>query len=186
MDSRLPQRSFETPRLLIRAAQDSDAKGLHECFSDPEAMKYWSTPPHTIFAETEQWIRNMTVTPQNGTTDFVIVVRSTGTTIGKCGIWGKGALGDVEIGFIIARKYWRKGLISEALSALLPYYFGELGYERITADVDPRNEASIASLKKRGFEVVGTRERTWEIAGVWVDSVDLAIDRSTWRKRRQR
>jgi RimJ/RimL family protein N-acetyltransferase len=33
--------TLETPRLLLRAARDSDAEALHLCFSDPGVMRYW-------------------------------------------------------------------------------------------------------------------------------------------------
>lgn len=119
----------------------------------------------------------MTASKQNGTTDFMIIHGN--AAIGKIGIWQ-----DSEIGFMIAREFWRKGIVSEALNALLPYYFEELGYEKITADADPRNDASIKILEKHGFTIVGRREKTFEIAGVWVDSVDLEMRREVWRQKR--
>lgn len=118
----------------------------------------------------------MSASKQNGTTDFIIVYND--TAIGKIGIWQ-----DSEIGFMIAREHWRRGIVSEALNALLPYYFEEVGYDLITADADPRNYASIKILEKHGFEVVGRREKTFEIEGLWVDSVDLELKREEWRKK---
>jgi ribosomal-protein-alanine N-acetyltransferase len=172
-----PQRQIQTPRLLLRAAQPDDAPGLFKAFSDPEVMKYWSTLPHGAVSETSTWLSKMITSPQNGTTDFIIHHIATNTAIGKIGIWQ-----DSEIGFMIAREFWRKGIVSEALKAVLPYYFEDMGYENITADIDPRNEASESILKKHGFAVVGRREQTWEIGGVWVDSSDLELKREEWRK----
>jgi len=119
---------------------------------------------------------------QNGCTDFVIVdSASPSLPIGKIGIWSGN-----EIGFILARSRWRQGIISEALSAVLPYYFEELEFETIVADADPRNDASIGILKKFGFVETGRREKTFEIAGVWVDSLDLTLTRADWRKQKDR
>jgi ribosomal-protein-alanine N-acetyltransferase len=173
----LPQKQIQTPRLLLRAAQPSDATGLFAAFSDPEVMKYWSTVPHSAISETTTWVTKMIISSQNGTTDFVIHHIATGSAIGKIGIWQ-----DSEIGFMIARQYWREGIVSEALNAVLPYFFEEVGYEKITADVDPRNEGSESILRKFGFVVVGRREKTWEVGGVWVDSLDLELKREEWRK----
>jgi ribosomal-protein-alanine N-acetyltransferase len=173
----LPQRQIETPRLLLRAAQPSDAACLFAAFSDPEVMRYWSTVPHSHVSETTTWVTKMIASPQNGTTDFIIHHISTNSAIGKIGIWQ-----DSEIGFMIAREYWRKGIVSEALNAVLPYYFETLAYAKITADVDPRNGGSQSILKKFGFVVMGKRERTWEVGGVWVDSLDLELGREEWRK----
>jgi ribosomal-protein-alanine N-acetyltransferase len=118
----------------------------------------------------------MIASNQNGRTDFIITLASTSAAIGKIGIWQ-----DSEIGFMVARKYWRQGIVSEALLSLLPYFFEKMGYERITADADPRNDASIKILEKHNFKIVGTREKTFEINGVWVDSVDLELRREDWR-----
>jgi ribosomal-protein-alanine N-acetyltransferase len=177
----LTQKHIKTPRLLLRAAQPGDETGLFAAFSDPEVMRYWSTLPHPAVSETKTWITKMITSPQNGTTDFIIHYVPTDTAIGKIGIWQ-----DSEIGFMIAREYWRKGIVSEALGAVLPYYFEELGYENITADIDPRNEGSENILTKFGFVVVGRREKTWEIGGVWVDSLDLELKKEKWKKTQQK
>lgn len=111
----------------------------------------------------------------NGTTDFVICLRSNLLPIGKIGIWS-----DTEIGFLLSRENWRKGIMSEALQTLLPYYFNEIGYARITADVDPRNTASLQLLAKFGFVVTGSQEKTMLLGTEWVDSVYLELTKEKW------
>jgi len=118
--------------------------------------------------------------PENGTTEFIMTHVPSQTIIGKIGIWQSS-----EIGFLISRAYWRQGLVSEALQAVIPYSFDEKGYERITADVDPRNDASIKILEKHGFVMTGRREKTFKIGGLWVDSVDLVLERTKWREMRR-
>ena len=66
---------------------------------------------------------------------------------------------------------------------LLPYFLHSAGFEKITADVDPRNEASLGILQKFGFREVARREKTFEIGGEWVDSIDLELE--DWDKRGQ-
>jgi RimJ/RimL family protein N-acetyltransferase len=171
------ERELKTERLLLRGAKPADATALHECFSDHELMKYWSTLPHTTMEETDHWIDSMISNPRNGVVDFLIVDIETNLVIGKIGMWSGN-----EIGFMIARSHWRKGLVSEALVVILPRLFEEPGIESIVADVDPRNEASISVLKKFGFRETGRRERTFEIGGVWVDSLDFALSKEDWRK----
>jgi ribosomal-protein-alanine N-acetyltransferase len=171
------ERRLETPRLILRAAEPEDAPGLFEAFSSPEVMKYWSTLPHTDLSTTQTWLSKMTTSAQNGTTDFIIHHIPTNSAIGKIGIWQ-----DSEIGFMIARKYWRQGIVSEALNTVLPYFFDDCGFEKITADVDPRNEGSIGILERFGFVITGTREKTWEVGGVWVDSLDLELKENEWRE----
>ena len=168
-------RQITTQRLLLRGATPEDATSLHKMFSDPEGMKYWSTLPHTTMADTEKLVRSMISNPRNGGLDFIILDKATSGPIGKIGMWQGN-----EIGFMIAREYWRQGLVSEALKAVLPVFLEKEEVDSIAADVDPRNEASIGLLKKFGFTETGRRERTYEIGGVWMDSVDWELSKNDW------
>ena len=60
-----------------------------------------------------------------------------------------------------------------------------MAWQRIDADVDPRN-ASLAEASRRvlGFRETGRKERTWLVGNEWCDSVYLALDASSWRLRR--
>lgn len=55
-------------------------------------------------------------------------------------------------------------------------------YPSITADVDPRNAASIGLLKKAGFVENGYGKDTMVIGGESVDSLYLKLEREEWLK----
>jgi [ribosomal protein S5]-alanine N-acetyltransferase len=129
---------------------------------------------------TKEWITNMSKSPQNGVTDFIICLKPDLTPIGKIGVWQ-----DQEIGFLVSRKHWRKGLAKEALDAILPYLFGR-GVERLVADIDPRNDASKGILKVMGFEEGELVKGTAVIGGETVDSLYLYLSRERWEERRSR
>ena len=140
--------------------------------------------PHTTVAQTAEHLAGVVDSDANGTTEFVVCRRMTTDTdtavpiaIGKVGLWARGG---AEIGFVLRRDEWRKGFMSEALQTLLPYYFNHLGYTRITADVDPRNTASLGLLAKFGFVVTGEQERTVLLGTEWADSVYLELTKDTW------
>ena len=131
--------------------------------------------PHKDMARTEEWVSGMIEGTQNGTTDFVICSRPDLKPIGKIGVWQ-----GEEIGFLLERSQWHKGLAKEAMVAILPHLFNTKEFEFLTADVDPRNEASIALLKKFGFEVQRFEEKTFQIGEEWVDSVYLRLTKEQW------
>lgn len=223
-------------------------------------MQYWSEPPHPNIERTKQWIAGALSSGQNGITDFIISLKTQypssslepgiagagagadrighGDAIGKIGIYA--ALPSNEIGFLLSRTHWGKGLGYEALCSALDYLFGlpslaffepeaqiELEslikshesaldgdsdgtqlqteknaefftmltpderrspwrYASITADVDPRNIACIALLKKAGFWENGYVEKTWCVGGTWVDSVFFKLGREEWLSRTRR
>lgn len=163
---------ISTPRLLLRRAQPNDLDALHRVMSDPVAMRYWSSPPHTTLDETRQFLDNMISAPATESDEFLIEYR--GEVIGKAGCWRV-----PEIGFIISSSYWGMGLAYEALSAILSRIHERFSVLTITADVDPRNERCINLLRRLGFEETGRAERTWMVGTEWCDSVYLAHQMTT-------
>lgn len=130
----------------------------------------------------------MVESPNNGVTDFFICrvtsqsqagglrnqTEPSSPAIGKIGVWNPE---NCEIGFLLERKYWRQGFISEAMAAVLAYLFQKRNFQYLVADIDPRNEASKRVLEKFGFQVTGYRKNTFEVAGEWVDSLDMKLTR---------
>lgn len=110
----------------------------------------------------------------DGATDPLIyfVIEKDGWAIGTAG-----AHHGNEVGFILHHACRRKGLVREAMGAVIPYLFAVLPHDRLTADADPRNVASINLLQSLGFIVTGTAQNTFCIDGISSDSVYLALAR---------
>ena len=104
------------------------------------------------------------------TCDFVLELD--GRVIGKAGMWEA-----PEIGFILRPDHHRKGLMREALTAIIPHLFEAYGLPQLTADVDPGNTASLALLDGLGFRRTGSAMNTVEIAGRMCHSIYLALSR---------
>jgi [ribosomal protein S5]-alanine N-acetyltransferase len=156
-----------TPRLRLRRARLEDAPALHRVMSTPEAMRYWSSLPHASPAESEAWTQDMI-----DSSDEDFVVELAGEVVGKAGCYRL-----PSVGYILRPDCWGQGIATEAMSAIIPYLFGRHPVERLEADVDPRNAASIRLLQKLGFRETGRKARTWEIGGEWCDSVYFALER---------
>lgn len=85
-----------------------------------------------------------------------------------------------EIGYALAREHWGKGLMQEALTALLDFAFLTLNLNRIEADVDPRNHRSCALLERLGFVKEGLLRERWLVANEIQDSLMLGLLRREW------
>ena len=166
-----PNAILRTARLVLRRPQADDAEAMHAILSDPAAMRYWSTPPHTDFAQSRAWVESTMDAIAAGDCDDFFVERD-GALIGKAGLWS----GD-EIGFLLAPSIWGQGYGREALSAVIGHAFGTRGLAQIRADVDPRNDRSLRLLTGLGFQETGRAERTFKIGEEWVDSVYLTLTR---------
>jgi RimJ/RimL family protein N-acetyltransferase len=160
---------LSTKRLRLRRASAADLDALHAIMADPETMRYWSTTPHADRDVTSAFLASIIPGPDSHGDEFII--EQEGTLIGKIGIWRSS-----EIGFILGRPFWGKGFATEALTVFIDYAFAHVT-DHLTADVDPRNRASLALLRRTGFAETGRAERTWNIAGEWSDSVYLRRDR---------
>lgn len=161
---------LRTARLLLRRARWDDLAGLHAALSDPRSTTYWSTPPHESLGETEKWLASMIQSPPGISEDFVIVEQ--GEPIGKIGAWRL-----PEIGFLLRSDRWGRGLATEAMAAFLPHVFARPEVDRLTADVDPRNAASLALLKRHGFVETGRAKATWHTHLGACDSIYLELRR---------
>ena len=158
-----------TARLRLRRARPDDLGAIHAILSDPRAMRYWSSLPHTELAQSREWLAGMIEAPSDS--DDYVVERD-GRVIGKAGAWRL-----PEIGYILHPAHWGVGLAREAMTALIPALFARHPIDALTADVDPRNTASLRLLARLGFEETGRAARTCQVGDEWQDSVYLALRR---------
>ena len=154
---------IRTERLLLRRATMDDVTAMHAIMSNPVAMRYWSTPPHTEREDTERWIASMAEDDPHERDDFIVTVG--GSLIGKLGAWRL-----PEIGFLLDPAHWGKGYASEALEAYVAHR-RKFGSTELTADVDPRNKSSIRLLERAGFVETGRASGTWQVGDELCDSV---------------
>ncbi len=156
-------------RVTLRPFRDADAEALHPIFADPEAMRFWSTPPHATLEDTRAFVRATIAATSEGRGDDQVILFEDGV-IGKAGLWD-----NREIGFILAPEYWGRGLAREAIGLVIARARSR-AVTSILADVDPRNIASLIPLRRMGFIQTGEAKATMKVGDEWVDSLYLALD----------
>ncbi len=165
----MEETTLRTARLLLRPARLSDLSDLNVVMSDHQTMRYWSQEAHRDLAETEAFLARMMARNHLGQ-DFVMELE--GRAVGKVGAYAL-----PEVGFILRRDLWGKGLSTEAMICLIPHLFATTDVLALTADVDPRNLGSLRVLERLGFRETGRAERTFFLYGEWADSIYLALPR---------
>lgn len=158
-----------TERLRLRRATMDDVDAFFAIFSDARAMRYWSFVPHTDRSQSEEWVLSMVEGQTDACDDYVIELD--GKAIGKMGAYRL-----PEFGFLLAPDHWGKGLASEAMAAFIAHRRAVDPGGRLTADVDPRNEASLRLLQRHGFTETHRAKGTWQVGDELCDSVYLALD----------
>ena len=158
---------LRTDRLVLRRGRMDDAAAMHAIMSNPVAMRYWSSLPHASFDETERWMASMVDADSATSDDFIVTLD--GKLIGKLGAWKL-----PEVGFLIDPAHWGNGYAFEAMSAFIQRR-RLLGSSGLTADVDPRNVASLKLLERVGFTETHRAKGTWQIGDELCDSVYLKL-----------
>ena len=163
---------IRTKRLLLRHARLDDAAEMYKILSNDEAMRYWSSPPHSDFAQTQAWIADMVAATANASEDFIIEID--GRVAGKVGAYKL-----PEFGYILHPDFWGRGMATEAMCAFLGHvYQTRPDIAALTTDIDPRNAASLRLMEKLGFRESGRAERTFETHIGWCDSVYFTVGRA--------
>jgi [ribosomal protein S5]-alanine N-acetyltransferase len=158
--------TLRTARLVLRQATWDDLAAVHRVMSDPRAMRYWSRPEHETVEETRHWL-GFLVDQAADSRDWLIERDS--VVIGKAGAWAM-----PEVGFILHPDHWGQGLAQEAMTAVVAALEAEFPGTRLTAEVDPRNGASLRLLARLGFHETHSAERTLLWKDEWCDSVYLS------------
>ena len=132
-------------------------------------------------ADAEDWIdeRIQHRTEQPHETTFAIR-RASGRLIGVVGAddLDVGASHRARIGYWLAKPYWNRGIMTDAVSRYVDYAFAELAVVRLTAEVFARNEASARVLQKVGFVQEGRLRRHREKDGDRMDVLYFGLLRT--------
>lgn len=176
---------LETPRLVLRQIQSSDAAAIFATFSDPAVMRFYGDPPHTTLADTQDLIsRQQGWYARREGIRWGITRRGEDVVIGSCGLFRfDETFRTAETGYELRRDLWRQGIMREAMTALLGYAFRATDLHRVEAVVNGGNDASAALLVALGFRHEGTlRERFW-FAGRVYDELNFGLLRADWEQR---
>lgn len=140
--------TLETKRLLLRSLKQSDAIDIFENWaSDEDFPKYMTWSAHKNIEETKKivdmWIKEY---EDPKTIRFMIVLKSTNEVIGQIDVVK--IVDDIpEIGYLIMKKYWNNGYMSEACNCVINYIF-TLGYKNIIIEAMKENIASNKVIMK--------------------------------------
>jgi RimJ/RimL family protein N-acetyltransferase len=177
MDLTKISRNLDTVDLNLRPLVIEDAQGMFQMLSDPECMKYWSSPPLSTIDDAARLLQQDLDSDARGdSVCWAINRKNQSNLIGKCILFNfSQANRRAEIGFILKRKYWRQGLTQQAVEAVIDFAFKILKLHRIEADVDPGNQGSLGLLEKLDFKREGLLPERWYVHGEWQDSVVLGL-----------
>ena len=156
---------IETERLTLRPFQLEDAEAMFRNWaSDPEVTKFLTWPTHGDVSVSRQvledWVSSY---DKSSYYQWAIELKEIHEPIGSISaVKVNDETESATIGYCIGRSFWGRGITAEALSAVIAFFFDQVGMNCVSACHDPRNPNSGKVMRKSGM----IWEGTWRAGGI--------------------
>ena len=152
--------TIETERLHLRRPVGSDAGVIFSSYAqDPEVTRYLVWRPHSQVETTKAFVAECELrwTDGSGYPYAIALKNSAEHLIGMIDLRPK--THRVEFGFVLARAYWGKGFMPEAISAVAAACLNMPTIYRFEATCDVENRRSARAMEKAGLIFEGVLRR---------------------------
>ena len=170
---------IETERLILRKAQEGDAADLLEYASDPEVVETLMWGGLTTIEEARSSIFDYYWASPG---KWLIEHKATGKMIGGIDLQLKHSHDKVTFGYVLNKRFWGKGYMSEAFKAVLDLCFGQLEVNRAEARHYTNNPASGRVMEKAGMVREGMALQGERVKGEFRDVIFYGITKEMWRR----
>ena len=142
-----------TERLLLRPLTVDDAESAFANWtSDPDVAKFMRWELHKSISETREWLLSEeTLIESDRVYNWGFILKETGELIGSGGLVFVDSKDMYELGYNMMRKYWRKGLTTEAANAIIGFGKNKLMQKQFYCCHAKDNPASGKVMTKVGF-----------------------------------
>ncbi len=156
-------RTIETDRLILRPWEDEDVDDLYEYAKNPNVGPHGGWKPHESKEESMEIMRDLFIDKY---TCWAIVYKENNKVVGSVGYETDCRRPDInckELGYAISEDYWNKGLMTEAVKAVIDYGFDKLKLDMISIYRGPKNIRSQRVIEKNGFTYEGVLREAYKI-----------------------
>lgn len=160
--------------IRLRPMTEADLPLRVTWFNDPEVRKTLTVSERFELEKTRTWFNAVQQDPSR--VDLIIETQDR-RPIGVIGFVHIDSVHKTaEIFLVVGEKdYWGKGVMFAAESLLMEWAFSQLGLEKIWAQADTDNVASLITMKKLGFQVEGTLRKEVIQDGRRIDKLRLGL-----------
>lgn len=170
--------TITTDRMILRKFELSDASDvLKNWASKPEIQHMYSEPVYnTVEAVTELLKKYTSNYGNNNYYRWAIADKESNICIGQIAFYYVDTNNHfAEIEYCIASEYQNKGLMTEAVKALINFGFEKIGLHRIQISAKEMNAPSKRVIEKCGFVYEGTFRDYFFMDGQYVDRLYYSI-----------
>lgn len=170
-----------TDRLLLRPHRAADAPRIYHWLSDFAVSGNLARVPYPYsLSDAARWLALL---PQEAPPeDTAFAIEQAGELVGNVAFHQRGPV--PEIGYWLARPFWGRGLMSEAVAAALGWYFATDTRRHLVSGVFAFNAPSLAIQQKMGFVVTGRSMTLCMARGKKLEHIDTELTEAAYRKAR--
>jgi [ribosomal protein S5]-alanine N-acetyltransferase len=184
MNTPVPFPSMETERLLLREIVESDAEDLFAIRGDLESMRWFGIDPLNDLAAAQGLVKKLAGgrNLENPSTAWAIQTKDDPKLLGTCGLfsWNRNWRKCV-VGYELAAQAQGRGLMREALCAVLSWGFNNMELNRVEAQIHPNNYPSIKLAKALKFVEEGRLREIGLWGGRYHDMLQFSLLRREWQ-----
>lgn len=172
-----------TERLILRELTPKDLEFYHHHFNIREIIDGCAFPgPENLeTAREELELYCLNSFREGKGARWGIVLKDIKELVGTCGIYGWNKIARrAEIGYDLDPKQWGKGIMTEALRAILRYGFEEMNLNRIQAIIDTENNRSLNLALRLGFRNEGVLRQRTQFKGGFRDDAIYSLLKQEW------
>jgi [ribosomal protein S5]-alanine N-acetyltransferase len=168
---------LSTEKLVLRQTISNDESELFALRSDKRVMKYIDRPLAESIADATEMIQKINEDLNNNAgITWAITLKSDLKLIGTIGYWRifKEHY-RAEIGYLLHPDHQGKGIMQEALTAVLDYGFTVMKLHSVEANINPDNAASMKLLERNKFIKEAYFKENFYYNGKFLDSVIYSL-----------
>ena len=179
----LPE-EIHTPRLRLRRACVKDAPVIHRTYAcDPEVARFVLFRPDQSLRDIEDFLEKADHAWQTGAAaTWAITLKGSGDLIGMIDLRLES---EANLGYVLARPYWNRGLMTEVVRAVIAAAFELPGIYRVWAICEVGNTASARVMQKAGMIPEGRLDRHMVFPNLGEEPRDVlrfGIAREEWKR----
>jgi [ribosomal protein S5]-alanine N-acetyltransferase len=160
--SSLPAIELLGERVVLRPVELRDAEDMFVFVADAEVVRFLPWQTASELRGVEAFLEQQQSRRRSGESlAFSVILKESGKVIGSTDIMQLLARNKpVELGYILAREHWGKGLMTEAATLSRDFVFQTLKRQKLVAFADHENIGSRKVLEKIGMIEAGSEWRT--------------------------
>jgi ribosomal-protein-alanine N-acetyltransferase len=178
---------LNTERLIIRPLSESDAPDIYKNVKEYDIAKWAINIPHPYPKDGAiKYIKQTKELMKKGLSyELAIQIESTKEVLGVISLMKVDRRHkNAELGYWVGKKFWNRGIATEAVSKVMEFGFQMLNLERIYAKCFHNNEASRKVMEKVGMKLEGKFRHEVFKENKFIDTLYYGILKEEWKEHR--